>query len=263
MKTNWSSRVPRRGGTDRSAPRSRAPDDTIRIYGWHPVLAALANPIRKIKRLMATENGARRIREQLPALEHDIEIVRPPTIDRMLGPDAVHQGMLLETEPLPVPPLEQLLGANLLIALDQVTDPHNVGAILRSAAAFGAGGLIMTARHSSPLDGVLAKAASGALEHVPVHLARNLGEALQELGDAGFQRVGLAGESDVEIHAVPVTYPVALILGAEGRGLRERTRSLCDLLVRIGTAGPISTLNVSNAAAVSLHSMTRRAASRP
>ncbi len=259
MKTTWSSKAPRKRRTPFATSRKGEPNDQILIYGWHPVSAALGNPSRKINRLTATENGARRLREQLPTLEFEIEIVRPQTIDRMLGPDAVHQGMLLETEPLPVPPLEELFSANLLIALDQVTDPHNVGAILRSAAAFGTGGLIMTARHSPPLDGVLAKAASGALEHVPVHLARNLGEALQELGDAGFKRIGLTGDSNIDIDAAQATYPVALILGAEGKGLRERTRSLCDLLVRIGTTGPISTLNVSNAAAVALHSLGRRA----
>lgn len=258
MKPKWSSQPTRKRVAAPGLLKKRAADDAVAIYGWHPVLAALANPLRRVRRITATENGARRIREQLPALECEIEIVRPQAIDRLLGPDAVHQGMLLETEPLPVPPLEQLLGASLLIALDQVTDPHNVGAILRSAAAFGAGGLIMTARHSAPLDGVLAKAASGALDLVPVHIARNLGEALMELGDAGFQRIGLTGDSEIDIDAAAVTLPVTLVLGAEGKGLRERTKSLCDRLVRIGTTGPISTLNVSNAAAVALHSLGRR-----
>jgi 23S rRNA (guanosine2251-2'-O)-methyltransferase len=171
----------------------------------------------------------------------------------MLGPDAVHQGVALDTEPLPPLRLDEVEPDGILLMLDQVTDPQNVGAALRSAAAFGTSGLVLTERHSPPLSGVLAKAASGALDIVPVILIKNLAQSLAELGERGYLRVGLAEEASEALEDAPLTRPLALVLGAEGKGLRQLTREHCDLLCRISTQSALASLNVSNAAAVALH----------
>jgi 23S rRNA (guanosine2251-2'-O)-methyltransferase len=227
------------------------------LFGLHAVEAALRNPARKINRLVLTDNAERRLIEALGTITHKIEPTTPRDLDRILGPDTVHQGAMLETEELPEPEFaalaEDAAGRPLLV-LDQVTDPHNVGAILRSAAVFGAAGLVMTRRHSPPLNGVLAKSASGALELVPVALVQNLSRALEELKDAGFTIVGLDGTADALIEDTDWTSrPIALVLGAEGKGLRELTQKNCDVLARITTDGALASLNVSNAAAVALH----------
>ena len=225
------------------------------LFGWHPVVEALRNPNRTPRRLLATENGARRL-EEAGALDRiKPEIVRPQALDRMLGADAVHQGLYLEAEPLPSPPLDALPEDAVLLALDQVTDPHNVGAIVRTAAAFGVAGIITTARHSPAATGVLAKAASGGLEHVPMVIVRNLAETLIALGEAGAMRIGLDSEAGTPLRAVAPRRPFVLVLGAEGKGLRERTRTCCDVLARLDLPGAIRSLNVSNAAAVSLHAL--------
>jgi 23S rRNA (guanosine2251-2'-O)-methyltransferase len=181
------------------------------------------------------------------------EPTTPRDLDRLLGADAVHQGILLEAEPLPPVGLDEVDPNGILLVLDQVTDPQNVGAALRSAAAFGAAGLVMTERHSPPLMGALAKAASGALDIVPIVLVKNLSQALAELGERGVLRVGLAEEADNTLESAPLTRPLALVLGAEGKGLRQLTREHCDLLCRISTQSTLASLNVSNAAAVALH----------
>jgi 23S rRNA (guanosine2251-2'-O)-methyltransferase len=209
-----------------------------------------------VKKLMLTENAERRLIESLGPLGHPVERASPRDLDRLLGPDAVHQGAALETEELAEPTFEELAAAakgRPLVVLDQVTDPHNVGAVLRSAAVFGASGLVMTRRHSPPLNGVVAKSASGALELVPVALVQNLARALDELKAAGFTLVGLDGDGDDRIEALDWSRPTALVMGAEGKGLRELTRKMCDTLARITTDGAIASLNVSNAAAVALH----------
>lgn len=219
--------------------------------------AALRNPARKINRLVLTENAERRLIESMGPLAYKVEETTPRDLDRILGADTVHQGAMLETEELPEPEFAALAenaDGRPLLVLDQVTDPHNVGAILRSAAVFGAAGLVMTRRHSPPLNGVLAKSASGALELVPVALVQNLSRALDELKDAGFTLIGLDGEAETRIEDTDWTSrPVALVMGAEGKGLRELTQKNCDILARITTDGPIASLNVSNAAAVALH----------
>jgi 23S rRNA (guanosine2251-2'-O)-methyltransferase len=250
----------------RPAPERPSSSDptSVRLFGAHAVEAALRNPIRQVNRLLLTDNAERRLADILSQRSVRQQRVAPRDLDRLLGPDTVHQGVLLEAEPLPEPTLLQLAdrarAEGPLVVLDQVTDPHNVGAILRSAAAFGASGLVMPRRHSPPLSGVLAKSASGALELVPISLVPNLARALGELGEAGVDRVGLDGEAPLLIEDQSFKGAVAFVLGSEGRGLRRLTRELCDRLCRIHTRGPIGSLNVSNAAAVALHaaSLQRR-----
>jgi 23S rRNA (guanosine2251-2'-O)-methyltransferase len=240
----------------RRAGRRDSQDDTVLIYGVHAVEAALRNPARVIGRLYLTDNAERRLAEALAARNIRSERVTPRDLDRKLGPDTVHQGALLESKLLPEASLKDLVARSdngPIVVLDQVTDPHNVGAVLRSAAAFGTAGLVMTRRHSPPLSGALAKSASGALELVPIALVPNLARALTELGELGCQRIGLDGTGPTLIEDEKLTGPTALVLGSEGKGLRQLTRETCDRLCRIATPGPLSSLNVSNAAAVVLH----------
>jgi 23S rRNA (guanosine2251-2'-O)-methyltransferase len=241
-------------------PRSSEPaedDGLVRLFGFHPVEAALRNPDRVLLRLLATENAAHRLADPIAARGLTPENVSPRDLDRLLGADTVHQGLLLETEPLPEPDLEDLAEAAAtggpLILLDQVTDPHNAGAILRSAAAFGASGVITTRRHSPPLNGTLAKSASGALELVKIAQVQNLARAMTDLREAGVTILGLDGTATGNIEDELFTGPVAIVLGAEGKGLRQLTAESCDRLVKIATADDLRSLNVSNAAAVALH----------
>lgn len=230
------------------------------LYGHHAVTAALNNPQRRPERLLATVNAAERLRRDCPAAAP--EIVDRPAIDAVLPPGAVHQGLALLAGPLPAPGLDELLETlgkeALVVVLDQVTDPQNVGAILRSCAAFGAAAMIVPRRHAPPVTGVLAKAASGALEHVPLIEVANLERALARLKDAGFWCLGLDAAADRSIDAVAPDPRLALVMGAEGPGLRRLTAERCDLLARLPTRGPIGTLNVSNAAAVALYALARR-----
>lgn len=231
-------------------------DGPVLIFGIHAVEAALANPKRTIQKLFLTDNAARRLGEALVArgLAHDS--VRPKDLDRRLGPDTVHQGALIEAIALHEPTLPELAesaAGKPLIVLDQVTDPHNVGAILRSAAVFGAAGLVMTRRHSPPLDGALAKSASGALELVPVALVQNLARAIADLKELHVTVIGLDGDATERLEDAAWPERAALVLGAEGKGLRHLTRETCDRLARIATEGAFASLNVSNAAAIALH----------
>lgn len=243
---------------DAEAGAGREADDRVRLWGIHAVAAALANPVRRIVRLSLTDNAENRLAEAVKAHGLTAERVHPRDLDRLLGEDTVHQGALAVAEPLPAPALDEVAAAAVaagrpLVVLDQVTDPHNVGAVLRSAAVFGASGLVMVRRSAPPLGGALAKAASGALEHVPVVLVANLARALGDLAGLGLRRIGLDGEAGQLIEATDLSGGVALVLGSEGRGLRRLTRESCDALVRIGAAGAIASLNVSNAAAIALH----------
>jgi 23S rRNA (guanosine2251-2'-O)-methyltransferase len=239
--------------------RDREDDDEhATIFGIHAVEAALRNPRRQFLRVMLTDNAEHRLGAILAERGITPERVIIRDLDRRLGPDTVHQGALCECLWLPEPTLAEFAARSPdegpILLLDQVTDPHNVGAILRSAAVFGAAGVVMTRRHSPPLSGALAKAASGALEHVPVALVANLARAMAELAEFGVRRIGLDGAAETLIEDVPLIGSVALVLGAEGRGLRQLTRESCDDLVRIAMRdGPIDSLNVSNAAAVALH----------
>lgn len=239
-------------GKQRSST-GRQDANRIQLFGLHAVEAALANPDRPVYRLCATKNAAQRLAPLIGGRNLTPESVLPKDLDRLLGPDTVHQGVLLEAGPLPLLDLDDVDVTGVLLVLDQVTDPHNVGAALRSAAAFGASGLVLTERHSPPLSGVLAKAASGALDLVPIVQVKNLAQALAELGERGVMRVGLAEEANDALEDVAITRPLALVLGAEGKGLRQLTRERCDLLCRISTATSLASLNISNAAAIALH----------
>lgn len=254
----------RRGSSHRSFPdragrgndAGRRNDEEPLIFGIHAVEAALANPQRDIRKLYLTDNAERRLHDALAARQIGHERVLPKDLDRRLGPDTVHQGALIEAAPLREPTLADLAegaAGKPLILLDQVTDPHNVGAILRSAAVFGAAGLVMTRRHSPPLDGALAKSASGALEHVPVALVQNLARAIADLKALDFIVTGMDGDATERLEDAAWPERVALVLGAEGKGLRQLTRESCDRLVRVATDGAFASLNVSNVAAVALH----------
>ena len=250
---DWRGRAGRRERTD--AP--------IILYGWHPVIAALANPARRVRSLWATANAARRLAEEAIALPVNPEVVRPDAIAARLSPDAVHQGLLAEVEPLPSPALEDLAGAGTVLVLDQVTDPHNVGAILRTAAAFAVNAVIITARHSPEATGVLAKSASGALELVPIVVVQNLASALATLKERGFLTVGLDSAAADDLAATALSPPLALVIGAEGKGLRQGTRAACNRLARLDLPGAIKSLNVSNAAALALYVASRMLAPSP
>ncbi len=225
------------------------------LYGIHSVSAALRNPNRILKRLFATENGAIRLAED-GDLKIEVTIVTADIISKRLTPDAVHQGVLLEAEPLEPLPMSKIPLDAIVLALDQVTDPHNVGAILRSCAAFNVAALIITDRHSPEVTGVLAKAASGALEHVPFATVRNLSVALDTLKERGFMCVGLDSEAPAAISETKMQYPLVLVMGAEGKGLRQKTRDTCTDLARLDMPGVIKSLNVSNAAAIALYAVT-------
>lgn len=238
--------------------RSANPEEPVRIFGMHAAEAALLNPGRAVISAIMTENARRKLAEPLRRRDLDPEKATPRNLDRMLGGDTVHQGVLLECAPLVEPALEDLIAAarngSPLLLLDQVTDPHNVGAILRSGAVFGCGGVIMTRRNSPPLSGVLAKSASGGLEHIPVHLATNLARTITALKNAGVLTIGLDGAAPEQLHdSLPKDTALAMVLGAEGKGLRQLTAETCDRLCRIETSGTLASLNVSNAAAIALH----------
>ena len=247
----------------RGKPRKRHRGESLaRIYGLHAVRAALDNPRRVLHRVLVTRNAAARLELEARPARCPVELASPEAIAARLPPGAVHQGALLEAEALPERDLDDLREARLVLALDQITDPQNVGAILRSAAAFAADGLVTTERHAPEASGALAKAASGGLEHVPLVTVVNLARTLDELGDRGFTRIGLDSEGEADLEALVGPEPLVLALGAEGKGLRRLTRERCDRLARLDLPGPIKSLNVSNAAALALFVASRARRSR-
>jgi 23S rRNA (guanosine2251-2'-O)-methyltransferase len=225
-----------------------------RLWGKHAVAAALDNPNRKVLKAWATREGAALM--QFPP-EVAVTLADVADLGRLVPNDAPHQGVVIEVEPLDDAWLDEVAGGAperaVLLVLDQVTAPHNVGAILRSAAAFGAVGIVTQDRHSPPESGVVAKAASGALERVPWVRVVNLARALEEIGEAGFWRIGLAGDADTDLREALGPPRVALVLGAEGPGMRQNTREHCDALARLPIGEGMESLNVSNAAAVALY----------
>lgn len=269
-KSSHGYRPPPRGAP---APSSGGGGGLLWIYGTHAVLAALANPARRCHRLLLSDEAARRHGDAVAAViaarsaAGDSRLTAPETasphgLAQVLPDGAVHQGLAVQVAPLPDRALADVLtggGAaaarRLVVVLDQVTDPQNVGAVLRSAAAFGAMAVIAPDRHSAPDTGALAKAASGALDHVPYVRVGNLARCLEELKGAGFWCLGLAGDAEKTLAEADPGGPLALVLGAEGSGLRRLTREGCDVLARLPTREPISTLNVSTAAAVALYAL--------
>jgi 23S rRNA (guanosine2251-2'-O)-methyltransferase len=251
----------KRPAASRTRFRPAAPyaaDGPAVLYGWHTVKAALENPARRIRRLLATENAVRRLADDGVLLPVKPELVRPDIIDARLGPDAVHQGLLAEADPLHAPTIAELRPDGIVLVLDQITDPHNVGAILRSAAAFTVRAIVTTARHSPEATGVLAKSASGALELVPLVMVQNLARGMEELRQRGFLLIGLDSSGEADLADLAFRAPLALVLGAEGKGLRQLTKATCDRLARIDLPGAIKSLNVSNAAALALYVSSRR-----
>jgi 23S rRNA (guanosine2251-2'-O)-methyltransferase len=236
----------------KSSHQSHGSSARPRLWGRHVVAAALANPKRKLLRAWATREAAEWFPPGTP-----LTIADAADLGRLVPRDAPHQGVVIEVEPLEEVWLDDILAKAkeraILLVLDQVTDPHNVGAILRSAAAFGAIAIVTQDRHSPPESGALAKAASGALETVPWGRVVNLARALDEIAEAGFWRIGLNAEAETDIAAALGPPKVALVLGAEGPGLRPNTRDHCDALARLPIASAIESLNVSNAAAVALY----------
>ena len=223
----------------------------------HAVIEALQNPKRKLGRLFVTENALARLTEAMGEPHRKPTLVRGDELDRLLPPGAVHQGIVLEAEPLPSLDIDDLPDDGLVLVLDQITDPHNVGAIIRTAAAFKIDAILLTERHSPDMAGVLAKTASGGLEHVPLIVVSNLSQALMKLGDRAYWRVGLDSDGPAPLGDLAGTRPLALVLGAEGKGLRRLTRERCDTMARLDMPGAIKSLNVSNACAIALYAVTR------
>ena len=246
------------GSRGQGKPREKSGGDLVRIYGFHSVEAALKAPRRELVRLYATAAAAERLKGAIEARGVETRILSLEEIAARSPRDAVHQGLLLEARPLAPIDISELPPDGLVLVLDQITDPHNVGAILRTAAAFAVDALVTTERHSPELSGALAKSASGGLEHVPIATVTNLARALAEMGDMGYLRVGLDSEAAAPLDEVPLSRPLALVLGAEGKGLRRLTRERCDVLARLDLPGAIKSLNVSNAAAIALALADRR-----
>jgi 23S rRNA (guanosine2251-2'-O)-methyltransferase len=246
----------RNKGHGRSGQNPRQNEDSLWIWGTHAVLAALANPKRRCRKLMAVSADPG-IRALASAAKAQIESVDAHTLSRALPRDAIHQGLALLADPLEELDVHDVIeGApapRRLVLLDQVTDPHNLGAIMRSAAAFGVRGVIVQDRNSPPITGVLAKAASGAVEMVPLIRVVNIARTLEELGELGFLRLAFDDEAAEPLDRISLKRDVVVVLGAEGEGLRRLTRENCDVAVRLPTQPKMPSLNVSNAAAVALY----------
>jgi 23S rRNA (guanosine2251-2'-O)-methyltransferase len=238
----------------------RAGQGQVRLWGRHAVEAALKNPERQHRKLWATREGVASLDGELPA-SFPVEFADGADLARLVARDAPHQGLVLECEPLEDRYLSDVLDADSarpLLVLDQVTDPHNIGAIFRSAAAFDAAAIVTQDRHAPPEGGVLAKSASGALEIVPWVRVVNLARALEEIAEAGYWRIGLAGEAESTLAEALPAGPVALVLGAEGEGMRQNIAAHCDALARLPISDAMESLNVSNAAAIALYAVATR-----
>src|ERR1700734_1138775 len=238
------------GPGDRSGERREAKISLI--YGFHSVGAALKAPRRELIRLYATAAAAKRLGAEIAARGLETRIMSPEEISVRAPREAVHQGLLLEARPLAPIDIADLPANGLVLVLDQITDPHNVGAILRTGAAFAVDALVTTERHSPDFTGALARSASGGLEHVPICSVTNLPGAIAEMGDMAYWRIGLDSEAPNPLTDETISRPLALVFGAEGKGLRRLTRERCDRLARLDLPGAIKSLNVSNACAIAL-----------
>ena len=251
---------------EKEQAKRAAAQETLWLFGLHAVRDALGNPQRQKQRLVVTQNALTRLGDVVAGCGLEPEIADPRKFPVPLDPGSVHQGAALEVKPLDWGPVEEVCRAEpgeraVVVLLDRVTDPHNVGAILRSAEVFGARAVIAPQRHSAPETGALAKTASGALERQPYLRVKNLAQTMEELQRMGYWLAGMDGEADdlLDSAAVNATKgPVGLVLGAEGPGLRDKTKATCDQLVRIDAAQGFGSLNVSNAAAVALYACTAR-----
>ena len=250
---------------DKERAKRAEAKETVWLFGIHAVRDALVNPAREKLRLVVTKNAADRLEAAIATSGMEPEIVDPRKFDVPIDEGSVHQGAALEARPLNWGKLADVAisgaGAPLVVLLDRVTDPHNVGAVLRSAEVFGARAVIAPRHHSAPETGALAKTASGALERQPYLRVTNLADAMVELKEMGFVLIGLDGDGTLplaEAVASVGTRPVGLVLGAEGPGLRDKTRETCDMIARIPFAGGFGSLNVSNAAAVGLYAAAQR-----
>jgi 23S rRNA (guanosine2251-2'-O)-methyltransferase len=238
----------------------RASSGMVRLWGRHAVEAALKNPERRHRKLWATREGVDSLGGELPP-DFPVEYAQAQDLARLVARDAPHQGLVLECAPLEDIFLDDVLNGvpdRPIVVLDQVTDPHNLGAILRSAAAFGAAALVTQDRHAPPESGVIAKSASGALEVVPWVRVVNLARALEEMAEAGYWRIGLDGAAEVTLAEALPAGPVALVLGAEGEGMRQNIAGHCDALARLPIREEMESLNVSNAAAIALYAVATR-----
>ena len=240
----------------------RASSGQVRLWGRHAVEAALKNPARQHRKLWATREGVDSLDGELPP-DFPVEYADNPDLDRLVSRDAPHQGLVLECAPLEDIHLDEVLSgesAHPIVVLDQVTDPHNLGAILRSAAAFGAAAVVTQDRHAPPEGGVVGKSASGALEVVPWVRVVNLARALEQIAEAGYWRIGLAGEAETTLGEALPSGPVALVFGAEGPGMRHNIAAHCDALAKLPISDAIESLNVSNAGAIALYAVAARPA---
>ncbi|MDC0399828.1 23S rRNA (guanosine(2251)-2'-O)-methyltransferase RlmB [Alphaproteobacteria bacterium] len=241
------------------------------LWGRHAVIAALHNPKRMLSRVFCSKNNRTLLNEEIskirindPSSIPELEVLTIQELNLLVPSDSLHQGFVIISEALQEPDFDWFLEKNratthlTLVLLDQVTDPQNVGAIARSSAALGAHGMILQSRNAPKLDGTLAKAASGATEYIPIFRVTNIARAIRKMQDFDISCFGLAGESDVSIHNTSLTTRLALVLGAEGAGLRRLTRESCDQLVSLPTVNHFSTLNVSNAASIALYELQRR-----
>ncbi len=245
-------------GQKHNRGRKDKSDGPLFLFGLHTVEAALRNPDRRKHRLFATANALRRLTERDLKIKVPIQECMPKSIAQLVPRDSVHQGAVLKVDPLPAYNTRSLKNATLVLALDQVTDPHNVGAIMRSAVAMDANAIVTTSRHSPEETGVLAKSASGALDMMKHVQVQNMARFITEMGEQGFQCVALDSGADTTLESLAIGDRVVLVLGSEGKGVRQGVRAVCDSLARLDMPGKIKSLNVSNAAILCLYAIRQR-----